>query len=255
MIMTTPISIYRSGQGPALLLLHGIGSSRTGWSQQISRLKDAFTCIAPDLPGYGDSSDPTEPGLDPIVNGIAGILDGQAAHVIGVSFGALASLALARNYPSLVRSLTLADATLGRARDPGDKLDRWLAHRRALAQNLFSRSLERASEIAAPGAPIEIIEEIAAHMRRARPAGYLAVAQAIAMTDALPWLSTIHQPALVICGEHDNVTGLAVSQTLVQNLCDARLVEIPGAGHAPHIERPDHFSWIAREFLEEAKVR
>src|ERR1700744_2322429 len=129
MNMAASISTYRTGQGPAVLLLHGIGSSRTGWGEQIARLKDSFTCIAPDLPGYGESSDPAAPGLDPIVHGLAGVLDGEAAHVIGVSFGALASLALARSYPSLVKSLILADATLGRAGYAIDDRERWLAHR------------------------------------------------------------------------------------------------------------------------------
>jgi 3-oxoadipate enol-lactonase len=247
--MKTPINAHRSGQGPVVVLLHGIGSSRTAWNGQIARLEDSFTCIAPDLPGYGDSPDPVEPGLGPIVHGIADILHWHAAHLVGVSFGALVSLAFARQYPSLVRSLTLADATLGRAKEPDDERDRWLAHRRALAQDLSTRSLARAAEIAAPGAPLHIIEEIAAHMRRARPAGYLAVAQAIAETDALPWLASIHQPALVMCGEHDRVTGLAVSKTLTQELRGARLVEISGAGHAPHIERPDQFSRAVRDFL------
>ncbi|VIO72937.1 3-oxoadipate enol-lactonase 2 [Bradyrhizobium ivorense] len=249
--MTTSMSAYRIGQGPALLLLHGIGSSRTGWDHQISRLKNSFTCIAPDLPGYGDSPDPAEPGLGAIVRGLAAVLDGRSAHVIGVSFGALAALAIARTYPSLVKSLVLADATLGKARERDSDRERWLMHRRALAGNLASRSLERAGEIAAPGAPVGVIEEIAAHMRRARPAGYLAVAQAIFETDAVPWLDRIVQPALIICGDQDSVTGLGVSEALAKHLPRAKLVEVAGAGHAPHIERPDRFAHAVQEFLNE----
>jgi 3-oxoadipate enol-lactonase len=249
MTVAPRLSTYQSGRGPILLLLHGIGSSRTAWSRQIARLEDSFMCIAPDLPGYGDSPDPAEPGLDSIVQSVAGVLGQQAAHVVGVSFGALVSLALACRYPPLVRSLVLADATLGRAGDPHEARDRWLAHRCALAQGLSVRSLERAREIAAPEAPHEVVEDIAAHMRRARPAGYLAVAKAIAATNALPWLSAIHQPALVVYGEHDGVTGLAVSQTLAESLPNAQLINISGAGHAPHIERPDHFAGAIRKFL------
>jgi 3-oxoadipate enol-lactonase len=249
--MTTLMSAYRTGQGPALLLLHGIGSSRTGWDHQILRLKGSFTCIAPDMPGYGDSPDPTETGLDAIAHGLAAILDGQSAHVIGVSFGALAALALARAYPSLVKSLVLADATLGKALELHSERERWLIHRQALARNLASRSLDRAGEIAAPGAPLEVIEEIAAHMRRARPAGYLAVAQAIFETDAVPWLEKIKKPALIICGEQDSVTGMAVSEALAKHLPHAKLVEVAGAGHAPHIERPDRFAHAVQHFLNE----
>jgi 3-oxoadipate enol-lactonase len=247
--MTMPVSMVRNGHGPALLLLHGIGSSRTAWSRQISRLQDAFTCIAPDLPGYGQSPDPTETGLNAIVDAVASALQEDTAYVVGVSFGALVSLALARSHASRVKSLILSDATLGRARSPQVERDRWLAHRVKLARSLASMSLERAAEIAAPGAPAEVVDEIANHMRRARPAGYLAVANAIAETDALPWLGEIHQPALVVCGEHDSVTGMAVSETLTRNLPRARLQRIAGAGHAPHIEQPDRFAELVREFL------
>ena len=124
-----PLHTVRAGQGPLLLLLHGIGSSATAWNRQIERLGKQFSCIAPDLPGYGDSPDASGGGLDGIVEDIAAVLDGQQAHVVGVSFGALAALALARRHPEQVKSLTLADATLGRALLPPDERERWLQHR------------------------------------------------------------------------------------------------------------------------------
>jgi 3-oxoadipate enol-lactonase len=247
----THLHVQRSGQGPLLLLLHGIGSSRTSWSKQIDRLQGEFTCVAPDLPGYGDSPDPVLPGLDGFVAAIAGVLEGRSAHVVGVSFGALAALALVRRHPALVQSLILSDATLGRARLPEAERARWLQGRLALANELATRSLERAAEIASPQAPPHVIEEIAMHMRRARPAGYIEVAKAIAATDAEPWLREVEQPALVICGEDDSVTGLATSQTLVRQLRRARLVTIAAAGHAPHIEQADRFASALRGFLAE----
>lgn len=244
------LGVSRCGSGPTLLMLHGIGSSRTAWDLQFARLGNAFTCIAPDLPGYGDSPDPAGPGLAPIVDAVAALIADQAVHVIGVSFGGLVSLALAHRYPARVTSLVLADATLGRARAAHDERERWLKHRHALAQDLASRSHERAREIAAPDAADDVVEAIAAHMRRARPAGYLAVADAIATTDAMPWLSDIHHPALVVCGQHDSVTGSKLSRVLATSLPDARFVEMPGAGHAPHIEQPDRFAEIVSGFLD-----
>lgn len=239
----------RGGRGPLLLLLHGIGSSGTAWTKQVARLGGDFTCIAPDLPGYGDSPDPAGPGLDAMVDEVAAILEGRPAHVVGVSFGALSALRLAVRHAHLVRSLTLSDATLGRAGLAGAERERWLQHRQQLADELALRSLARAAEIAGPDAVPEVVEEIAAHMRRARPAGYMTVARAIAETDARPWLAGIHKPALVICGEHDRVTGLAVSRTLCEQLPRASLTTIAGAGHAPHLEQPDRFAQAVRSFL------
>lgn len=249
MTAAAPLACTVRGNGPLVLMLHGIGASRTAWDKQIARLEPLFTCVAPDLPGYGDSPDLAERGLSPIVDAIAEMLAGRSAHVIAVSFGALAALALARSHPALVRSLILADATLGRAHGSAEERRRWLDLRRALAADLADRSEARAAEIAAPEASPEIVAEIARHMRRARPEGYLAVAEAIAATDARPWLKDIRQPALVVCGEHDGVTGLGVSTTLAETLPGARLVLIASAGHAPHIEQPDRFAAEVLSFL------
>jgi pimeloyl-ACP methyl ester carboxylesterase len=243
------LHVLRAGRGPTLLLLHGIGSSATAWSQQLDRLGAEFTCIAPDLPGYGDSPDAPSPGLDAIVAAVADVLEGRPAHVAGVSFGALTALGLARARPELVRSLVLSDATLGRATLPAAERERWLRHREGLAQELATRSLERAAEIAGRQASPAVIEEIARHMRRARPAGYLAVAHAIAETDARPWLARIDRPALILCGEDDRVTGMDVSKALLDDLPQASLIAIAEAGHAPHIEQPDRFAQAVREFL------
>jgi 3-oxoadipate enol-lactonase len=244
------LHVLRQGQGATLLLLHGIGSSATAWSKQMERLGADFTCLAPDLPGYGESPDGAGLGLDAILAEVADVLDGRPAHVVGVSFGALTALALARTRPGLVKSLVLADATLGRADLPIEERERWLRNREGLASDLVMRSGERAGEIAGPQATPAVIQEIALHMRRARPSGYMAVARAIAETDARPWLDDIDQPALLLCGADDRVTGMGVSQMLLDKLPHASLQIIAGAGHAPHIERPDDFARAVRDFLQ-----
>ncbi len=240
----------RSGAGPALLLLHGIGSSATSWDRQTGLLADDYALIAPDLRGYGPSPDPDgRASLDDVADDLAALLDGPT-HVVGVSFGALAALALARRHPHLVRSLVLADATLGRgALAPADR-ERWIAERYALGDHLQERAEERAHEIAAPGAPACVIEEIARNMRRVRPAGYRAVTDIIAVTDARPWLANVTVPVLVMCGEHDGVVGLALSESIAEAIPGARLATIPGAGHAPQVERPAAFAAAVRAFLE-----
>jgi aspartate dehydrogenase len=164
--------------------------------------------------------------------------EGGRAHVAGVSFGALVALALARRYPERVRSLVLADATLGRGGFPAAEREHWLAGRFAFAGDLAERAAERAREIAAPGAAGDVLAEIAANMRRARPAGYRAVAEIVAATDARPWLGGIAAPALVLCGAADAVVGVPLAEAIAAELPDARYATIAGAGHAPHVERP-----------------
>jgi 3-oxoadipate enol-lactonase len=234
-----------------MLLLHGIGSSARSWQRQLTRLGDDFALIAPDLRGYGDSPDPDgAPSLAAVADDLAALLAGTPAHIVGVSFGALSALALARRHPDLVRSLVLSDTTLGRAMLPPAERQAWIDGRYALAAELQTRAGERAREIAAPGAPAGVLDEIAASMRRARPAGYRYVTDIIAATDALPWLESIAVPTLVVCGEFDNVVGFALSQTIAERIPGAQLVTIAGAGHAPNVERPDEFAAAVRAFVD-----
>lgn len=244
------LAALRTGMGPTLLLLHGIGSSATSWNRQFDRLGADYRLIAPDLRGYGDSPDPAGPGsLDAVADDLAALLDAPA-HVVGVSFGALAALALARRHPHLVRSLVLSDTTLGRAAlAPADRA-RWVEERYALAAELQSRAGERAREIAGPHAADDVLAEIATNMRRARPAGYRYVTDIIAATDARAWLESVAVPTLVVCGEHDSVVGLALSETIAERIPDARLATIPGAGHAPNVERPGAFAEAVRAFVD-----
>lgn len=243
------LKTFHQGAGPRVLFLHGIGSSGTAWARQMDLLGDEFNCLALDLPGYGDSPDLVRPGLDAVCEAVSGVLEGRAHHVVGVSFGALTALRLATLYPLMVRSLVLADATLGRNDLPPEEKARWLAGREQMSEGLQTLSHQRAMAIAAPGAPAEVIDEIAQHMRRARPSGYLAVARIIAATDARPWLSTIQQPALVLYGEEDGVTGAEMSHTLSTSLARATTAIIPKVGHAPHLECPEIFARHTREFL------
>ncbi len=245
------LHVLKDGHGPKLLLLHGIGGSASAWTGQIAQLKGEFTCIAPDLPGYGESPMPAGEGLQPLLDMLINLLGDEPCHVVGVSFGALLALALARREPGLVQSLVVADATLGRGYLNASDREAWLDGRGKLAQNLQAVSEERAAKIASGTASREVVLEIAHHMRRARPEGYMNVANAIADTDARPWLPEITKPTLVLYGDEDSVTGVEVSNTLVALLPDARLEVISNCGHAPHIEQPRIFAELVKRFLKE----
>jgi 3-oxoadipate enol-lactonase len=67
--------------------------------------------------------------------------------------------------------------------------------------------------------------------------------------DSTPLLGTIRVPTLVVVGEEDTLTPPAEAQRINSAIPDARLVQIPEAGHLPNMENPDAFNEALRAFL------
>ena len=105
-----------SGQGPAVILLHGYAETSRMWKPLIPRLAERFTVIAPDLPGIGDSEISTR-GLDMksaanSVHALAKSLGVERARVVGHDIGLMVAYAYAAQFPSEVEKLVLMDAFL-----------------------------------------------------------------------------------------------------------------------------------------------
>lgn len=105
-----------SGQGPALILLHGYTQTSRMWRPIIPRLAEKFTVIAPDLPGIGDSAIPSG-GLDmktaaTSIHSLLKSLGVEKARVVGHDIGLMVAYAYAAQYPSETEKLVLMDAFL-----------------------------------------------------------------------------------------------------------------------------------------------
>jgi pimeloyl-ACP methyl ester carboxylesterase len=105
-----------AGQGPAVILLHGYAETSRMWKPIIPQLAARFTVIAPDLPGIGDSSVPSD-GLNMKtaavrVHALAASLGVQKAEVVGHDIGLMVAYAYAAQFPDEVTKLVLMDAFL-----------------------------------------------------------------------------------------------------------------------------------------------
>jgi 3-oxoadipate enol-lactonase len=244
----------RAGKsGPTVVLLHGIGTSAVIWRKILAILDTYFQLVALDLRGYGES--PALEGdmtLHTVVADVSRFIQSQTepVHLVGASFGALTALAVAKIHPSLVRSLTLVGATLGRASLPDPELKKWLEMRYRLADDLPTASADRARGLAGKNPDDATLSEIAAAMRRVGRESYRAVASIIASTDAKPWLESVIHPTLVLCGDEDRVVGLPLSVEIARRIPRSEFEVIPGAGHVPHVEQSELFSEILRAFID-----
>ncbi|KNG93406.1 alpha/beta fold hydrolase [Pseudaestuariivita atlantica] len=157
------LAAIRDGEGPTVLLLHGVGLRAEAWAAQIDALAPRHTVIAPDMAGHGHSAGFSQsPALADYADRVAEALD-TPAHLVGHSMGALIALDLAARYPHLARSVTAVNAVYQRppdaarairARaaamsddappDPSAPLDRWFGAVPSAARDACERWLRAA---------------------------------------------------------------------------------------------------------------
>lgn len=249
-----------NGSGPALVCLHGIGSSSRSFAGQLDGLSNVASVTAWDAPGYRSSPawDHAR-GMDGYAEAVLDLLDAleiERADILGTSFGGVIAVVLAVTHPERVRSLVLADSTSGSGtsadkatamRGRGDELARTGAE-------AFARA--RARRLVAPGADEAQVHQVAATMVDAIGLpGYDHAARAMADTDLRDTFARVSAPTLVLVGEHDQVTPPELSRSIAAAIPDARFALVPDAGHVSNVEQPDAFNDLVRDFLDEVHGR
>ncbi|MGB6189737.1 MAG: alpha/beta hydrolase [Aeromonas molluscorum] len=109
-IMKSQGLAWRSaGEGPLLLLLHGLGSSSLDWQAQLEHFSDDYRVVAIDLRGHGQSLQEGPFDVASLAADVVRWLDEQAepAWIVGLSLGAMVALELALQLPEKVRGLVL----------------------------------------------------------------------------------------------------------------------------------------------------
>jgi pimeloyl-ACP methyl ester carboxylesterase len=249
------IAFERRGAGPPLVLLHGGLSDHREWRPQLEELSDAFTVIAWDAPGCGDSTDPPATFRMPqYADTLAAFLDGielVRPHVLGLSWGSTLALELYRRHPGVPRTLVLASAYAGwagslSALEVDERLRDTLE---ALSQppEVLARSL--APSLFTERAPAPMVEEAVASMAGFRRAGAEPMLRAMAEADLRGVLPTIAVPTLLLYGEEDERSPIALAREMFRAIPGSTLATLPAAGHQSNLEAADRFNEIVREFL------
>jgi pimeloyl-ACP methyl ester carboxylesterase len=241
-----------AGRGPPLVLVHSAASDAREWRAQIAGLSDEFTVIAWDEPGAGRSSDPpADFGLAGYATALAALIEGldAPAHVCGLSWGGTVVLELYRRRPELVATLVLADTYAGwKGSLPEDQVRARVAGaERMLTEPAVASDPTLPGLFAAvpPDEVIEVLDAVAADVRRASVRVALAAMAEADLTDVLP---TIAVPTLLLWGELDERSPLSLAHAFARAIPHAQLAIIPDAGHMSHMERPFEFNAAVRAF-------
>jgi 2-succinyl-6-hydroxy-2,4-cyclohexadiene-1-carboxylate synthase len=259
------LHVVRDGAGSPVVILHGFTGSHESVAGIAHGLSDRHTTLCIDLIGHGESSAPdtiAEYGFERCVEQIADVINQLAAppvHLVGYSMGGRAALGLCSRYPRLVKSAVLVGA---RAGIDGDEARLQRIHDdEALANRIEAGGVEAFVEhwMALPlfASQSRLGSERLATARRQRLRN-----RAHGLANSLRGMGAGAQPLLteplreldipirlVVGSEDAKFHALAVA--LARELRNARVETIPAAGHAPHLENPDAFLAVTREFLAE----
>lgn len=233
----------RAGQGqPVLLFIHGAGGDHTIWGEQLRELARDFSVIALDLNGHGRSPARAGDGLQTYVEDVLAVLDALAMPtvVIGHSMGGAIVLLVALQRPKNLVGLGLV-STGARLKVHPQILE--------LCQIDFEKAVELVVSWAfAEQADPALRDKAREQMRRnGRDALYRDFASCNTF-DVTARLSEITVPALVLCGNEDKLTPVKYSAYLQQNIPNAQLKIIDGAGHMVMLEQPQMVNQALREF-------
>ena len=233
-----------------LVFLHGVGSDKTVWRNQLDYFGKSRHAVAFDYPGYGES-DLARHGLTRRETAeylIAALnqLKIEKAHLCGLSMGGVIALEIYKQQPELVETLILCNTF---AKHP----DGWeIVERSAqFLQNHTMREFaaQRVNALLAPNTSTEIHQTVIETMARIDKRSYAWSSPAVWTADYLDLLPKIAVPALVIGGALDQPTPPALSQELAKNITNAKLEIIENAGHLSNLDQPEIFNQLIENFL------
>lgn len=253
------LAFLMAGHGPPVLFLHGIGSSADSFSPQLDGLATGYRVMAWDAPGYAGSDDPAaSPGMDGYAAAAARLLEDLGAvpaHVVGVSWGGVIAVRLARSYPSYVTSLVLADSTRGSGRDLAKAAAMRRRGQELTEMGAMALAAARAPRLLSPAAPPELVRNVTNIMAAGiRNPGYGWAADAMADTDHTADLAELDLPSLIVVGERDTVATVVESREIARRIAGSRLEVIANVSHMANQERPDHFNRLLSDFFSEVEM-
>lgn len=255
---THQVHYLERGQGPVLLLLHGIFAEKDHWVDFVRALPDGYRVLVPDLPGFGQSGrDPALPyDYAAQLRYLLEFMDAlglQQVHVAGSSMGGALGALLAVQQPQRVRSLAFIGSPHGlRSAQPS-------AMEQAIAAG-------RAPLVAHDPAGFEAMLNLvfAQEPFLPYPVRAQAQAQALAQADSNQrlWqaqlrdrylldveLARVRAPLWALWGAQDQVFHPTGAQRLREQLPSAQVELWEGVGHLPMMERPRASAQAYARFL------
>jgi pimeloyl-ACP methyl ester carboxylesterase len=263
------IHVLERGQGPPIVLLHGITLAARIWGYQLHDLADTHRVIAIDQRGHGRSRPGREPadltrlGTDLLT--VLEALDLRQAVVVGHSMGGMVVLRLLADRPETMSERVVGVGLVATSGGPLGRLPYWELLARTLARLVALRLhrldgvgrgllpsgdlaylIARVSFGAAPRpAHVELTRAIIDDTSVAVVAELLSDVMTVDLSSRL---GAVDRPALVVVGSRDALTPPWHARRLVDSLPRAELLTLPGCGHMVMLERREELAAALERF-------
>jgi 3-oxoadipate enol-lactonase len=237
-------------QGPALIFVHGVGSTAAIWDYQLRAFGDRARCLAIELRGNGvpkPEPDPSAITREGFATDVLAVADAQGVErftIVGCSLGGVVAFELWKRARERIEAMVIVGsfAQYPNARAYADGVKNLV--REAGGMPAFAEA--RAAKL---GLPPERTRETVEQMARKSVPSYLASTEATWTGDYTHILPTIDVPVLVAHGERDTVAPAALSQAIASAIPGAQLVSIPDAGHVANADNPTFFNDMLERFF------
>ena len=241
-----------SGHGPPLVFLHaGIADSRM-WDGQVKYFSDRYTVVRYDLRGYGKSDAPAAPYIPAEdLYALLQFLKMDRASIVGSSIGGTQAFDMAAAHPQAVTALVVVGGSPG-----------WLQYSEEMNQRtsaIMAGLKQKGPASVVEGwlhDPMLIIARtqapVAQRMRMfvgQNAAGLLGLPFMRPPNIALPKLSDLKMPTLVMVGDHDDPEIVQRAHLIAREVPAAEEVVIKKGDHMVNLEKPREFNRALDDFL------
>ena len=173
----------------------------------------------------------------------------ERPHICGLSLGGVVAIAMHARAPERCASLILADTFAVHPQGLA-------IHERSLAgsRDLPAMAEARVDMLLAQPADPDVRREVVETMSGIDPEAYRIGAEAVWLADQRDRAQAIDAPTLILCGDQDSITPVALSTELVDLIPNARIQVITDAGHLTNLEKPAEFNRVVDDFLREIET-
>ena len=245
---------------PAVIFIHGLGSSLHTWELWAQSLSESFRVIRYDLPGFGlTGPDPTgdysEARGIQVLAALMDKLEISRASLVGNSIGGRLAWNFAAQYPKRLEKLILISPD--GFESPGYEYGK---HPEVpafvkLMRYALPKAFLRMNLVPAYADPARLSDETLTRYYELLIAPGVRDAMIARMEQAVlvrpePLLQRIEAPTLLIWGEKDALIPISNAADYLKTIPNSQLVKLPGLGHVPQEEAPADSLVPLQKFLE-----